>query len=209
MNNRKWIKLVIFIILLLFISLCFASWDTVDTAAEFCMIGQNRLNYTKGEKMKTYKKTDLAYAAGLIDCDGCIYIDRFQSKKQGRSLTYVLRVKFAQTDKQAIEYLNQLFGGSWRTYDYKNEKRLGKKPLHIWQINNRNAAKFLQIIRPYLKIKIKQSDVAIEFAETLFEHGKGPRKDGRDYRCLPNEILESREKLAIKMRQLNQRRNIK
>jgi len=31
----------------------------------------------------TWDKTKLAYFAGLIDADGCIYLDKFQNIKRG------------------------------------------------------------------------------------------------------------------------------
>ncbi len=147
------------------------------------------------------KKTDLAYAAGIIDGDGCIYIDRFKDKKKKHGLyTYVLRVKVCQSDNQAVIWLSETFGGSWREYPYHKYKySANKKPLFIWQINNMKAVELLKIIKPYMKIKIKQAETGIQYEDTLAPNTNKP---------MLSKYREHKELLAVKMRDLNQRREI-
>ncbi len=142
-----------------------------------------------------WNETDLAYAAGIIDGEGCIYIDRYKDKRRNeeKNMNYVLRVKVAMTDLIAPAWLLK-FGGSVRTYNYKTPKF---KPIHIWTINSDKAIDFLSLIFPFIKIKKAQIETAIDFQKT---------KSG--YCCRKSSslnVIQFREQLAVKMRQLNQR----
>ena len=147
------------------------------------------------------KKTDLAYAAGVIDSDGCIYIDRYRDKRKvHNNYQYALRIKVCQSDKETVVWLSNTFGGSCREYPYdKYTSSNNKKPLFIWQINNLKAVELLEAIKPYLKIKIKQAGVGIQYKNTLAPHSNKP---------MLSIYRERKELLATKMRDLNQRKEV-
>lgn len=99
-----------------------------------------------------YKKEDLAYIAGVIDSDGCISIGRNAKR-------YKPIVQITQVQPEAINFVNKIFGGS-----YKIEKRLSHKDIYKWRIQSRkNLGIFLEAIIPFLKIKREQAKIVIEY----------------------------------------------
>lgn len=144
------------------------------------------------------KKTDLAYAAGVIDSDGCIYIDRFRDKRKSHiRFNYVLRIKVCQSDKQAVVWLSETFDGSWREYPYHEYKySANKKPLFIWQINNMKAVGLLKLLMPYMKIKNKQAKLGLDYKNVILQKGQK----------MTEELRGKKEELAQKMSDANQRR---
>ena len=143
---------------------------------------------------------ELAYAAGLIDGEGTIYLDRFKSHK---TISYVVRVKIAMADKEATQWMEQIFGGKCRKYDYANYPSNNKRPLYIWSINGKKAIAFFKDLLPYLKIKIKQAETAIAFEKTM--QGSFFGNDGRFLPSTPENIRQ-KEFYCEEMRTLNQRR---
>lgn len=108
-------------------------------------------------------ETTLAYLAGVIDSDGYITIKRstYHSRVQGKNWnpSYQEVVGIKQVAPEAIDLLHGLFGG------YRGTQRPSAKhgkPLHTWQVTNLQAAKLILALRPYLRIKARQADVALE-----------------------------------------------
>jgi hypothetical protein len=98
------------------------------------------------------KKTDLAYIAGIIDGEGCIYIER---GKKGRG--FQLSVSVGSSDKCLCELLKFSFGGC--VYQMKSKTL----PMWKWEIRTRQAGQFLESILPYLRLKQPQAEIAIKF----------------------------------------------
>lgn len=99
------------------------------------------------------KKTDLAYMAGFFDGEGWITI----SEKD-------LRCGVAQANEWIINLFKFRFGGRIYTRDPKNHKgHLGKRFIWDWRIDSRQAALFLEAIKPYLILKLAEAQIAIEY----------------------------------------------
>lgn len=109
----------------------------------------------------TMDATLCAYLAGVIDSDGYITIKRS---------TYALRVLekpwhpqyqemvgLKQTQPEVVDILKAEFGG-YRGTERPTAKR--GKLLHVWQGTNVVAVSLLRLIRPYLKLKVRQADLA-------------------------------------------------
>lgn len=112
-----------------------------------------------GEREATY-----GYAAGIIDGEGCITIGRWKDTRyatEGR-FKYSLRIQVAMTDPAAGEFLYKEFGGLFRIYKGSKATR---RVVYTWVLSTQKAADFLRLIRPYLRVKIKQAEVAIQYAE--------------------------------------------
>lgn len=147
--------------------------------------------------MAEYSIEDMAYAAGIIDGEGCIYLDKHQDKRSNRSMGYVLRVKVAMTDFDVPFWLEKLFGGWVGFNNFDNDP--SRRPQAIWGMASTQAIEFLEIIEPYIKIKLPQTYIAYRFGETI------SKKLGRKKK-LSTETLKAREGLYQKMRNANQRR---
>lgn len=103
---------------------------------------------------------DLAYYAGLFDGEGCIHIRRTMTKKQ--QVTYALVCKISMCSFYLLNEVHRLFGGSLiqeRQHKYSN--RYNK--LWTWTVSCKMAGKFLFILRPFLKLKGAEADLALEF----------------------------------------------
>jgi hypothetical protein len=138
-----------------------------------------------------------AYLAGLIDGEGYIGITRHRNKTGQRGAFHLCQLKISNNCKEILDELKAQFGGSISL----NSNR----PRHIrclrenWQymVTARQCLEFLRAIRPFLRIKAAQADLAIEFA--------GRFKLGQ--RALTDKEWQIRESYRIRMQALNSRYN--
>ncbi len=112
------------------------------------------------------KKTDLAYVAGIVDGEGCIGIQSFKSKGHRGGLRYEMYVAVSNTNEWLIQWLKFSFGGS---FCLLSRSGLNNKDCWSWRIQTRQAANFLRLIQPYLRLKAPQAELALSF-----QSGKRP-----------------------------------
>ncbi len=144
-----------------------------------------------------FKKTDLAYAAGIIDGEGsiCILVARPNTKKRSRSPAWTGRVTVDMTDSLIPDWLGTTFGG--RVLSVKGTKR------RVWYVGRLDAVQFLRHVRPYLRQKGAQADLFTQFysdPEISFK----PRKHSPS-NALPAEQIALRNSYAVRMSALNGR----
>ena len=94
-------------------------------------------------------ETDLAWAAGIIDGEGCITITRAGGQ---------LRVMVANTDLRMLHKLRELFGGN---ISRKKTYRAHYKPQWFWQLCAKDAAGALNAMLPYLVTKADQAELGL------------------------------------------------
>ena len=115
---------------------------------------------------------ELSYLAGFFDGEGCVSI--YHSKKLwGAEVRprHHIRAFVVNTDRQVPDRFRELFGGSLYIDLRKNPKH---KVAYRWNVNGGNAAKFLYVIQPYLRIKYDLAELALEFQRCLHNgNGKG------------------------------------
>lgn len=116
------------------------------------------------------KQTSLAYAAGLIDSDGCIAIEKREPAN------YRLKVFVTNTDGRMLDWLKNNFGGHVRIHHKRvgntNKQKSTWKDSWNWIKLGGNASKFLNEIYPYLVIKKQQAKIAILFCDTMTQGGR-------------------------------------
>ena len=100
------------------------------------------------------KDTELAYLAGFIDGEGTIGIVSVASHKR-----YVVQIAACNCNPIPIELLENNFGGKVRLRKWKNENW---KPCYEWKLTARKAVAVIKSILPYLLIKGRQAEIAIE-----------------------------------------------
>ncbi len=103
----------------------------------------------------------LAYAAGIIDGEGCVNIAK-QPGETIRGYSLVMRVVVTNCSKALIDFLVRTFGG--RIYHYVSKGK--RKEYWKWYLFTSNAANFLGTIMPYLIVKRQEAQLAIEFQQT-------------------------------------------
>ncbi len=105
----------------------------------------------------------LAYFAGLFDGEGCISIGHHKPQRGKRTEQHTLRCSVVMTDKKCVTSFI-VFGGSicQKTKFLTNPKW---QPQWTWSISSNQAKGFLETFLPFLRLKKKQAQLAIEFQE--------------------------------------------
>lgn len=134
-----------------------------------------------------WSNEDLAYAAGLIDGEGCITLLRDSSRrstKNGKTrVAYSAAVVVSMTDCRPVRWLHETFGGMYRFYPSKNTRH----GTYHWSVRTKNAGAVLRAIMPWLKEKGEQADLLAEYCE-FSSSAKLPGRAG-----YPKEIRQYRE----------------
>lgn len=139
--------------------------------------------------------TELAYAAGIVDGEGCVGI--YLVKRQ--SLSALVRV--TMTDHQIPEWLERSFGGRIR---YEERPR-PHRDIAIWTISGQEAAGFCSAIRPFLRGKHRQADLICElFSDERYSLNTASSYGGGRAR-LSDEQIALREDYAERSHALNAR----
>lgn len=119
---------------------------------------------------------DLAYAAGFLEADGCISVGK-----------HSLTVKVTNKHLPTLQWFLNTFGGT------VNQKST-PKDCYDWLIHSHVASAFLEGVRPFLKMKIREADLAMEFHRTLGIKGMKTPVKVKEYReVLKNLIKEARK----------------
>lgn len=119
---------------------------------------------------------ELAYAAGYVDGEGCLWIGP----------RWKIGVTIANTHKPTIEWFHQRFGGSLSKA--RPPRKANHRPVYQWQIVSRDAARFLKQVAPYLGEKTEQALLLISLQQTM-----GMPLLGRK---VAPEVAEERDRLA-------------
>ena len=138
-----------------------------------------------------------AYAAGLIDGEGCIRIARSRvvPTNENRSVCYSIELQIRMTDRSPLDYLQELFGLG-HIYATASSKPQWKDT-YVWMCKSGQVTKVLRLVRPYLIIKARQADLALEFDGRLRVVGFKSR--------VPEALITQRDRLYQQMRRLNAR----
>jgi len=142
------------------------------------------------------KDVDLAYYAGLVDGEGSIVIYLHNKTKNVRGYRYILHMAISNNDREIFEPLKAEFGGCISKWPCPPEL-LGKRLDH-WRfgISQRKCASFLEQLAPYLRIKRKQAELALEFQRHM-------QPNATHAKILTDEEHRIRESFSERMRALN------
>lgn len=103
------------------------------------------------------EETKLAWAAGIIDGEGCIMVCEHRPKR-----CFTLRVTVTNTDPRMLTAMKSMFGGSICEQRWK-----GDKPQHrtkwVWVTCSKQAEAALVAMLPYLVTKKDQAELALTF----------------------------------------------
>lgn len=102
-------------------------------------------------------ETELAYAAGIVDGEGSVSFIRSRPNRFPSP-----QVSVCSTDRELVEWFKERFGG---TIVLKRKRMSHHADAYDWKLIDRNALRFLALIRPYLRIqrKIARVDLLLEF----------------------------------------------
>jgi len=111
-------------------------------------------------------KEERAYMAGIMDGEGSftvVYNAKFKA--------FVQDIGFSQTVKLLPKWFQESFGGSLRRIQRKEFKYRRHKPIWRWRIYGHEKVKvFICSLLPYLRLKQKQAELALEFHSLGRQH---------------------------------------
>ena len=114
--------------------------------------------YCRGAVANQLSPTDAAYIAGFVDGEGSIML--LQRKNSIR-----VRMTVSNTDRNVLDWLCQTVGVS--NIQAHRKETAKHRMAWQWDLNGDGVASLLVQIRPYLKVKAVQADLAIEAMERL------------------------------------------
>ncbi len=136
--------------------------------------------------------SDLGYAAGIIDGEGCIYA-RVATNKQGMST--FLQLQVTMCSETVVAWFAGAFGGD--VY-IDHPKSFNNRARFHWQIRGRQVGIVLRALLPHLKEKRQRAELAIALSDLL-----GSSKPGKNRR-VPADELSKRKDLAGQIKAFNQ-----
>lgn len=107
--------------------------------------------------------------AGVMDSDGHIgvhvnwYKVRSGRWADSRQPTYQPRCSVKQIDHQAVELFAGHFGG--HCYVDNANVRGSRRPINVWQVHSAACRAVLVALAPYLRIKTRQAELAVELCD--------------------------------------------
>jgi hypothetical protein len=134
------------------------------------------LNY--GDSMK---ETDIAWAAGLIDGEGCVHIHKMTRTK---NTYYGLMISVTNTNLDAIIKIKNIFevGSIFESKTYKD------KPIYTLTVRGKEAAMVICEILPYSIIKREELMLGLFFQNTIIYGGRVPITYLKDREDIYNEM---------------------
>lgn len=111
--------------------------------------------------------TDLAWAAGIVDGEGCISL---HTVKTAGGVCYVLRLTVANTSPLMLDRLHHIFGEG-NTVPKKRASEHHRQSWH-WQVCSKQAERVLRLIEPYLINKREEARVGLLSRELMGRHGE-------------------------------------
>lgn len=111
---------------------------------------------------EVYKRTDLAWAAGIIDGEGCVGITARYRPGHSRASGYSASLVVINTSMPMLSKLRELFGGC---INARKLKCSSWAQCWRWHVRNQFAADVLRLIRPYLVVKGRQAELCLELEE--------------------------------------------
>jgi hypothetical protein len=114
--------------------------------------------------------TDVAYAAGLFEGEGCVSIHRHHPRRQNHP-TFSLEALVNMCDREPTDLLHRFWGGRLYTI---TPKEANWRPITRWLVSGRYAAIFLAAIRPHLQTQRVEAKVELALAFQAQKMPKGP-----------------------------------
>ena len=138
-------------------------------------------------------EAEKAYAAGIVDGEGCVRL-------ASRAKKYVTpSVQVSNTRFDLLQWLKERWGGS--VYFCK-EPRTNRKPHGVWSVCGQKAISFLRDVQPFLLIKNEQAQIILSLPRWYVSERDAL---GRIKGTLTDERIAENVRLLDEIRILNKR----
>jgi len=114
------------------------------------------------------EELELAYMAGIMDGEGSIRIRKVHQKNEKPEYKYQVAMQMVNTDYETVKLFADFMGGTTiRVQDpgYKFRPMTNKTCYQTYKSGTVEVLKYIKILYPYLRIKKKNADLAIELCE--------------------------------------------
>lgn len=112
---------------------------------------------------------DLAWAAGIIDGEGSIFVMKQGRKDRERDYNYIMRISVQSTDPYMAKELCKIFPDG-AVFTQEIDKKPQNSNTLKWQVSGRKAAFVLKQVLPFMRVKHEQAQLAVQFQETTKKH---------------------------------------
>lgn len=149
---------------------------------------------------KNYSVAQLAYLAGIIDGEGCIYIGNHSSNKESGAKYYQTLIKISSTDICLIDWLMNIFGGLRGEYTPSQMSKNGRRQVYFWQVTGERLTHLCELIYPFILIKKDELEIMLKMRATY----NGVTKKGKQgIQAHPKELLDLRQIYLDQLRKLH------
>lgn len=128
-----------------------------------------------------------AWLAGLIDGEGCIGIWRERRAGNRSGYRYTATVQIANTNRLLLDTIARVIPG--KIYLKDARVKFGQKPLYQFFCDRRTLRALLERIAPFLVIKKRQAEIAMQFRRVIEE---APMRTFQDHETLAELWAENR-----------------
>lgn len=153
-------------------------------------------NYT----VKNYSVAQIAYLAGIIDGEGCVYIGNHSCNKETGAKYYQTLIKISSTDICLIDWLTTIFGGLRGEYTPTQMSKNGRKQVYFWQCSGNRLTHLCQLILPFVIIKKAEIEIMLKMRATF----NGVAQKGKQgIQAHSEELLDLRQSYLNQLRALH------
>src|SRR3990167_8103103 len=145
------------------------------------------------------KNIDLAYIAGLFDGEGSISLAKLGHHIWSKRSDFSLLIRIHNTRKDVLNWVAQVAGG--KVYTASNHPPNGFNKVYQWLITGPTGVALLIKLKPFIKIKNRQIDIAIAFQQT--KERVGAKRQFRH--GVPTEITQKRLALYEQLKITNRK----
>ena len=146
-----------------------------------------------------YDPLKLAYLAGIIDGEGCLWIGKFSREWNPGQISIQFRgiLKVSSTDKVLLDWLLETFQGTEScSFKYQPKANLSRM-VYTWVVTGERLSDLCKQVLPYLVIKKESCKIMIRFRNTYHRVAGNNR--------IPPEILVERQECMDSIRKLTSR----
>jgi hypothetical protein len=102
-----------------------------------------------------------AYAAGLFDGEGCVYVN---VNKRSRHYAPTASIGMSDRALPVLTAMAEAHGGKVRRFRPATKKWAAA---YVWRVDGRTAANFLRLVLPHLEVKAEQARLAIRLQDII------------------------------------------
>ncbi len=138
---------------------------------------------------------EIGYLAGIIDGEGCVYVNRRKATGRRKTPGYGVKVCVSITAYSLVEWFVK--HAQLTSIHHSSQPEGNRKPKWLCTWNNSKAEWMLELLLPLLVIKQRQATLGLELLKHL---RTTPINRGM---CIAPEIINYRESIKMQIATLN------